>query len=95
MIERVRAISEKYSTEEIEKRIREMTSEIQEYREDYGCEEPEDLVLRLEGEDSEVWNDVSEWKTTRRNLAIAKTALAFKSVLQHSDSDGDRKEVTS
>jgi len=80
-MERVREISQKYTEDEIQERIREMTDEIHEYREKHGREEPEELVVRMdEDTDSEVWDVVSEWKTTRANLAVAKTALAFKRV---------------
>lgn len=85
-MERVRTLSQKYSKEEIEKRIREMTAEIHEYREEYRCEKPEDLIIEMdETEESGLWEVVSEWKTKRRNLAIAKTALAFKEVLEYSE----------
>ena len=92
-MERVRSLNQGYTKDEIEERIREMTSEIREYREEYGCEEPEDLVVGMDkGEGSEVWNTVSDWKTTRRNLAVAKTALAFKQVLAHSEEEEVRSE---
>jgi DNA-binding transcriptional ArsR family regulator len=93
-MERVRSLSQKHTKEKIEERIREMASEIHEYREEYGCEEPEDLVIEMdESEESEAWTVVSDWKTTRRNLAIAKTALAFKRVLELSE-DGTVSTVS-
>jgi DNA-binding transcriptional ArsR family regulator len=93
-IERVRKISRKYTEEEIQERIREMTSEIHDYREGYGCEEPEDLVVGAdEDTDSEVWEIISEWKTTRANLAVAKAALAFKRVPARSGDGDSRVEV--
>ena len=80
-MERVREISQKYTEDEIQERIREMTDEIHEYREKHGREEPEELVVEMdEDTDTEVWNVVSKWKTTRANLAVAKAALAFKRV---------------
>jgi DNA-binding transcriptional ArsR family regulator len=92
-MDRVRSLSRKHSKEEIEDSIREMRAKIHDYREEYGCEEPEDLVVGMdEGEGSEVWNTVSDWKTTRRNLAVAKTALAFKQVLTHSEDEEVQSE---
>ncbi|MDZ7687997.1 MAG: ArsR family transcriptional regulator [Halobacteriales archaeon] len=93
-MERVREISRKYTEEEIEERIRGMTDEIHEYREKYGCEEPEDLVVEMdEDADTELWNAIADWKTTRANLAVAKAALAFKRVPARSGDDGPRAEV--
>jgi len=95
-MELVREISRKYSSAEIEERVREMTSEIHGYREEHGCEEPEDLVVQTkEDTASELWKDVSEWKTIRTNLAVAKAALAFKQVLARSeDGDGEARTDT-
>lgn len=95
-MERVREISRRYSSAEIEERIREMTSKIGGYRQEHECEEPEDLVVQTEEDtSSELWNDVSEWKTTLTNLAVAKAALAFKRVLARSeDDDGDARTDT-
>lgn len=93
-MERVREISQKYTEEEIQERIREMTDEIHEYRKKHGCEEPEGIVVGMgEDADTEVWNVVADWKTTRANLAVAKAALAFKRVPARSGDDGPRAEV--
>mgnify|MGYP000072968617 CR=1 FL=1 len=89
-MERVRKISRKYTEDEIQERIRSMTAEIHGYRQEHGCEEPEDLVVGMDEEtDSEVWDTVSDWKTTRTNLAIAKAALAFKRVPARSEDENE------
>jgi DNA-binding transcriptional ArsR family regulator len=89
-MERVREISRKYTEKEIEERIRGMTDEIREYRGAHGCEEPEDLVVGMDEEmDSGVWDTVSDWKTTRTNLAVAKAALAFKRVPARSEDENE------
>lgn len=54
--------------------IREMKESIQQFRETYDVETPEDLAIALEPGD-EGWGDVGRWQSTRRNLAIAKAAL--------------------
>ena len=54
--------------------IREMTQTLEEYRDTYDADSPEDVVMDLEAHD-EGWGDVSRWRGTRRNLAIAKAAL--------------------
>ncbi|XGI82722.1 hypothetical protein ACEU6E_05400 [Halorutilales archaeon Cl-col2-1] len=96
---RVRNISSSYSRDEIEDRIREMRSEIHEYREEYGVETPEDLIIQMDERENEGEMDiptvVSEWRTKRENLAIAKTALAFKQVLTFSDEGTDTERTQS
>ena len=54
--------------------IREMKAQLQEYRETYGVDGPEELAIEL-GADDDGWADVGRWRATRRNLAIAQAAL--------------------
>jgi predicted transcriptional regulator len=54
--------------------IREMNETIRDYRETYEVDSPEDLAIELDPGD-EGWEDVEEWRATRKNLAIAKAAL--------------------
>lgn len=54
--------------------IREMNEAIRDYRETYEVDSPEDLAIRLDPGDTG-WEDVEEWRATRKNLAIAKAAL--------------------
>ena len=54
--------------------IQEMKEQLQTFREAYGVEGPEELVVQLEAGD-DGWGDVGRWRATRRNLAIAQAAL--------------------
>jgi hypothetical protein len=51
-----------------------MKAELQEYRDTYGVEGPEELAIELEA-DADGWGDVGRWRAARRNLAIAQAAL--------------------
>jgi len=62
------------SHQELVEGIQDMKESIAEFRETYGVESPEDLVIELEPGD-EGWSDVGQWQSTRRNLAIAKAAI--------------------
>lgn len=76
-LERVQRLADEHSREELERSIREMKSQIREFEEVYDATNPEELVAGLEPDDEDGWDDLSRWKTTRRNLAFAKTALSF------------------
>lgn len=72
--ERIEELRTTHSREELLDGIRRMNETVQEYREEYGVESPEDLAVNLEpGDDG--WGDVGRWRATRRNLALAKAAL--------------------
>ena len=62
------------SHQELVEAVQEMKESIAEFRETYGVESPEDLVIELEPGD-EGWSDIGQWQSTRRNLAIAKAAI--------------------
>lgn len=76
-LERVQRLADEHSREELERSIREMKSQIREFEDAYDATSPDELVAGLEPDDEDGWNDLSRWKTTRRNLAFAKTALSF------------------
>ncbi|MEY7852287.1 transcriptional regulator [Natrarchaeobius sp. A-rgal3] len=79
-----RLLSER-SVEELTTRVAEMQEEIHEYRETYGVDSPEELAVRLGSEaldnsdpDARVDRSVvTEWQTTRRNLAFANAAVSI------------------
>ena len=76
------------SHKEIKEGIEKMLDEISGYREKYGVETPEDLLVELSPEDGrEAWLDLSEWETTERNLAIAKAAVRFEEASDLVDPD--------
>lgn len=70
--ERIDELRTTTSREELIDGIREMKAQLQEYRDTYGVEGPEELAIEL---DADGWADVGRWRATRRNLAIAQAAL--------------------
>ena len=78
LIQRVQELQREHTRAELLDGIREMKAEIGKYRESYGVENPEELALDFENEGEESWAVISEWEGTRRNLALAQTALSYK-----------------
>lgn len=76
--ERIKTLADEHSRSVLETGIRDMKSQIRGFEDAHGVTSPEELVRELSPEDEEGWNAVSKWKTTRKNLSFAKTALAFK-----------------
>lgn len=72
--ERIDELRETTSREELIEGIREMKAQLQEYRDIYGVDGPEELAIELDADD-DGWADVGRWRATRRNLAIAQAAL--------------------
>lgn len=72
--ERIEELRTTATREELVDGIKQMTERLGEFRETYGVESPEDLVVSLDAGE-EGWDDVGRWQTTRKNLAIAKAAL--------------------
>lgn len=77
LMTRIREIRRELSREEIIDGIRRMKAEIRAYEETYDAISPEELVRQLSSEDADGWSDVTGWKTTRQNLAVAQAALAY------------------
>jgi hypothetical protein len=72
--ERIDELRETTSRDELIDGIHEMKTRVQDYRDTYGVESPEELILELDA-DADGWADVGRWRATRRNLAIAQAAL--------------------
>ena len=77
LMSRIREIRQEMDREEIIDGIRRMKAQIRDYEDLYDALTPEELTRQLSGEDADGWADVTEWKTTRRNLAVAQAALAY------------------
>lgn len=76
-LERVQELADDHTQAELESAIREMKTRIRSYEDEYGATSPAELVSILDPDDETGWETVSRWKTTRRNLAFARTALAY------------------
>jgi hypothetical protein len=72
--ERINDLRETTSRDELVDGIREMKAHLQDYRDTYEVEGPEELAIELDA-GADGWADVGRWRATRRNLAIAQAAL--------------------
>ena len=80
LLERIQELQRTQTRAALVESIEEMRAEIDAYRREHGVESPEDLAIADEPADgsADPWGDVSEWLTTREQLAISRTALAYK-----------------
>jgi len=83
LMTRIRELREQADRAELIDGIRRMKREIREYVDRYDAVSPEELARELPSEDTEGWNDLAAWRTTRRNLAIAQAALAYDEASEH------------
>ena len=84
--------------EEIASGIAEMKSQIQTWREEYGIDSPEEFARKIDIDDADSDHGaiLTEWQTTRRNLALAEATLAIGEAIRtghltgtDTDDDGD------
>jgi len=74
---RIRELRENTDRDELLDGIRQMKTEIREYEDRYDVVSPEELAQKLDADETEGWDDLSMWKTTRQNLAVAQASLAY------------------
>jgi predicted ArsR family transcriptional regulator len=77
LMDRIQDLRERIDRDELLDGVRRMKTEIREYEDTYDALSPEELARKLSGEDEEGWAEVTAWKTTRQNLAVAQAALAY------------------
>jgi predicted ArsR family transcriptional regulator len=77
VLERARQILDETDAETLSTRVLEMREELEEYSTRFGAPSPEAAVRADADIDPET---LSEWRTTRRNLAFAEVALALSAV---------------
>jgi DNA-binding transcriptional ArsR family regulator len=83
LMTRIRDLRERADREDLLDGIERMKTEIREYEDTYDAISPEELARYLSGKDAEGWQDVTAWKTTRQNLAVAQAALAYGEASDH------------
>jgi len=74
---RVEQIRQQYSETEIVERLKDARDTVEEYRERFDAESPDEVTLvdaSREGEVEDVWEAVSDWKTLEQHIALLDTA---------------------
>jgi DNA-binding MarR family transcriptional regulator len=77
--EHAQSLLAELSPEEIASGIADMKAQIQKWREEYGVDSPEEFARErdVDDVDSDYGTLLTEWQTTRRNLALAQATLAI------------------
>lgn len=92
VVARANRLLSELSTAELTERVTEMQARIRQYRSTYDVDSPEELAVTLSAETlegDEAANGavdasvVTEWQTTRRNLAFAQAALSIDQATDH------------
>lgn len=77
LIARIRELRTETDRSELLEGIERMKTEIRDFEERYDVISPEELARELDPDDTEGWDALTDWRTTRQNLAIAQAALAY------------------
>ncbi len=100
--EHAQSLLAEQTPEEIASGIADMKAQIQEWREEYGVDSPEEFARELDIDDADSDHGalLTEWQTTRRNLALAQATLAIGEAshtghLTGTDTDDDGNDGTS
>jgi predicted transcriptional regulator len=98
-IKRVRGLAEK-SQSALETTLHQLEQEIETYKEEYGVDSPEELILSDGPLGDKAWEDISHWRTALVDREYLRTALQY-AKLQRSeelllgDERSENKEPTS
>ncbi len=77
LMSRIRELRDEANRTELLESIKDMKAEIRDYEDRYDVVSPEELAQKLDADETDGWNDLTAWKTTRQNLAVAQAALAY------------------
>jgi DNA-binding transcriptional ArsR family regulator len=77
LMSRIRELRNEADRAELIEGIKEMKAEIQRYEERWDVVSPEEFAQKLDADETEGWADLTAWRTTRQNLAVAQAALAY------------------
>lgn len=76
-MQRVAEIHTDYSKEEVIAAIQELKERRKTFREKYGVDSVEEMVISIDDADEAEWNDVSEWQSLNQDLSVASAALSL------------------
>ena len=77
LMARIRELRDEADRAELLDGIEEMKAEIRRYEDRYDVVSPEEISQQLDADETEGWDDLTAWKTTRQNRAVAQAALAY------------------
>ncbi|WP_435197140.1 winged helix-turn-helix domain-containing protein [Natronomonas sp. EA1] len=77
LMTRIQELRAETTHEELLDGIRRMKAALREYEERYDARSPEELARQLPNDARDEWEDVTTWRTTRQNLAVAQAALSY------------------
>jgi len=77
LMSRIRELRDETDRTELLEGIKEMKTEIRRYEDRYDVVSPEELSQQLDADETAGWDDLTAWRTTRQNLAVAQAALAY------------------
>ncbi|WP_135855134.1 winged helix-turn-helix domain-containing protein [Halorussus salinus] len=83
LMSRIRELRDEANRTELLEGIKDMKAEIRDYEDRYDVVSPEELAQKLDADETDGWNDLTAWKTTRQNLAVAQAALAYGEASHH------------
>jgi predicted ArsR family transcriptional regulator len=77
LMSRIRELRKETDRTELLDGIKRMKAEIRRYEDRYNVVSPEELAQQLDADETDGWDDLTAWQTTRQNLAVAQAALAY------------------
>jgi len=83
LMARIRELRDETDRTELLDGIKRMKAEIRRYEDRYDVVSPEELAQKLDADETDGWDDLTAWKTTRQNLAVAQAALAYAEASHH------------
>lgn len=76
VLERVEELRRDHMADELVDAVERLAERVRGYREEAGAESPGALAETLDPGDEDGWGLLARWRTTERNLAVARAALA-------------------
>jgi len=81
LMSRIHELRDETDRTELLEGIKDMKAEIRRYEDCYDVVSPEELARQLDADETEGWHDLTTWRRTRQNLAVAQAALAYEEAI--------------